>query len=273
MIGRVSGKERVVDTAALAFEAFGVRTAVEASSPELLERVHAVLPPGSVRCDGEEVARTFSIRVQELGTYAIAVEGIVMSQGLDLELALGVLDSQLRTSIAIDAPEVVFIHAGVVAHGDGVIVLPGRSFSGKTTLVAALVEAGATYYSDEFAVIDRSGLVHPYAKPLSLRGTDYRQKEHSVESLGGVAGRDPLPIRAVVVTSYRAGAEWRPKRLSHGEGAMALLANAVAARDHPREVMGVLPRALEAAVVIESERGEAASVVPSLLADVEKLAA
>ncbi len=31
--------------------------------------------------------------------------------------------------------------------------------TGKTTLVKAMVEAGATYYSDEFAVLDKEGLV------------------------------------------------------------------------------------------------------------------
>jgi uridine kinase len=41
------------------------------------------------------------------------------------------------------------------------IAIPGRSFSGKTSLVTALVRAGAVYYSDEFAVIDRDGLVRP----------------------------------------------------------------------------------------------------------------
>jgi hypothetical protein len=43
------------------------------------------------------------------------------------------------------------------------MVLPGKSFAGKTTLVAALVRAGAEYWSDEYAVLDANGDVHPYA--------------------------------------------------------------------------------------------------------------
>jgi hypothetical protein len=34
------------------------------------------------------------------------------------------------------------------------------SYSGKTTLVSELIRAGATYYSDEYAVIDERGRVH-----------------------------------------------------------------------------------------------------------------
>jgi hypothetical protein len=36
-------------------------------------------------------------------------------------------------------------------------VLPGRSFAGKTTLVAALVQVGAEYWSDEYPVLDAEG--------------------------------------------------------------------------------------------------------------------
>ena len=48
-------------------------------------------------------------------------------------------------------------------------MIPGSSFSGKTTLVRALVDAGAVYYSDEFAALDETGRVFRYAKWLSVR--------------------------------------------------------------------------------------------------------
>ena len=67
---------------------------------------------------------------------------------------------------AYRAQDCLFVHAGVVGWQGKAILIPGRSFSGKTTLVKALIEAGATYYSDEFAILDRQGLVHPYPLPL-----------------------------------------------------------------------------------------------------------
>ena len=64
--------------------------------------------------------------------------------------------------MAAETRERVFVHAGVVGWKGHAIVIPGRSRSGKTTLVAELVKAGAEYYSDEFAVLDAEGRVHPF---------------------------------------------------------------------------------------------------------------
>ncbi len=74
----------------------------------------------------------------------------------------------------------------------------------------------------------------------------------------------------IVITTYKPGAEWKPKRLSPGAGAMALLANAVPAMERPSEVMPAISRAAEDAVVIESDRGEAEEVAPLLLAELER---
>jgi hypothetical protein len=40
--------------------------------------------------------------------------------------------------------------------------------SGKTILVRTLLAQGAGYMSDEYAVINPTGRVHPYARPLSV---------------------------------------------------------------------------------------------------------
>jgi hypothetical protein len=74
----------------------------------------------------------------------------------------------------------------------------------------------------------------------------------------------------IVITHYQADAEWSPKRLSQGEGAMALLANAVPARERSEEVMEAISRAAEGAVAIESDRGEADAVAPLLLRELER---
>ena len=59
------------------------------------------------------------------------------------------------------------VHAGVVAFGDDCVLLPAAAGSGKTTLVAALVRAGATYFSDELAPLDPDTLAVA-AAPLAL---------------------------------------------------------------------------------------------------------
>lgn len=196
-----------------------------------------------------------------------------MARGVELDLALEILDSQIRIYIGEKAPERIFVHAGAVGHRARAIVMPGMSFAGKTELVAALVRAGASYYSDEFAVLDERGLVHPYAKPLSIRGNGLWQTDHHVHSLGGVAGEAPLELGLIVVTTYKPDGEWRPRRIAAGEGAMALLANTVPARERPAEAMRAISRAADGAVVIASDRGEAETIAPLLLAELEGLAA
>ena len=111
------------------------------------------------------------------------------------------------------------------------IVIPGRSYSGKSTLVAALVRAGATYYSDEYAVFDRKGLVHPFAKPLEIRAEgEFKQSRVPVGELGGKSGTRPLPVGLVLMTGYKQGAKWRPRKLSPGKGVLEMLFNTVSAR-------------------------------------------
>lgn len=251
-----------------AFEAYGVRLLVSTNSQEVYERLPAILPPGAAACSVEEVKHRIALDGDSDGTYGLLVDETPFLSRLKLELALEVLESQLHANVALDAPDRVFVHAGAVADGKSAIVLPGRSFTGKTTLVTEFVRAGAVYYSDEYAVLDAHGRVHPYPKPLSLRGDNHQQVDHPVTSLGGSEGDRPLTVGTILVSEYRPGAEWRPATLSTGEGVLAMLANTVPARSRPAEALRSLTRAVEGATVLEGDRGEATSVVSQVLGEV-----
>jgi len=79
---------------------------------------------------------------------------------------------QLLRERAVDRyPSWVSVHAGVVAFGDECVLLPAAAGSGKTTLTAALIAGGCTYFSDEIAVLEERALrVVPV--PLSLTVKD-----------------------------------------------------------------------------------------------------
>jgi hypothetical protein len=143
------------------------------------------------------------------------------------------------------------------------IVIPGRSFSGKTTLTAELVKAGATYYSDEYAVLDAEGRVHPYRRRLSVRENGHleKPKKYAVESLGGRSGIKPLPVGLVIVSKYKPGAKWRPQQISAGEGALALMANTVSVRRQPETTLATLRKVVARAPVFKGTRGEARQVI------------
>jgi len=248
------------------FEAFGAALRVCASSPEILARIEPSLPPGWRRQEAFPAQHRLGILHEPEGTYSVFSGPTRISEGHGLELSLITLESQIRSYVALNSLDMTFVHAGAVAHEGRAMIFPGHSFAGKSTLVAALVRAGAIYYSDEFAVLDADGLVHPYTKPLSLsEGPLLTQADHPVSQLNGVAGVDPLPLGVVVVTRYRPGAAWNPRRLSPGEAALALLSNAVSVRARPDFTMRAVRRALEDAVTLEGERGEAAALADLLL--------
>jgi hypothetical protein len=253
----------------LRFVAYGVPIAVRASSADVIDAARPYIPPGAEPLAGGEVQRLFEIRREADGTFTLSKDGTIQGEGMNLELSVLMLDTEVRLFIARKAPGAIFVHAGVVAHNGKAIVLPGLSFAGKTSLVAALVRAGAIYYSDEFAVLDENGRVRPYAKPLSIRDEKNIQVDQSVDSLGGTAGDEPLPIGLIAVTSYKPGGKWNPRRLSAGEGAIAMLANTVPARERPAEALSAIRKAIDGAAFLESERGEADELAPILLAELE----
>jgi hypothetical protein len=247
-----------------------ISTDAELAWSELQER----LPPGWVGLDEEAALDPereiphFTL-ITDGPEYVLMRDEVVLARS-SIEIALHVFDAQLRGYIALNAPDRVFIHAGVVGHRGKAIVIPGMSFSGKTTLVAELVRAGATYYSDEYAVFDEQGLVHPYPKPLSIRHRHGFGTRTDVESLGGSAGTDPLPLGLVVVSQYRRDATWQPRSLSAGETVIQLIANTIPAQERPEETMTAVRSAVDGsgAVALEGERGEASEMVQQVLASV-----
>ena len=68
---------------------------------------------------------------------------------MNLDEVIRALQTDLQLFVATEALSRLFVHAGVVGWRGRAILVPGTSFSGKTTLVAAMVQAGASYYSDE----------------------------------------------------------------------------------------------------------------------------
>ncbi len=250
--------------------AYGVRIGVRVSHPVLAENLTGHLPPGSELLEFSDAGRVYSLVAEptegSVDRCSLFVDKRAVARRVSVQAALRAFEANVQIYVAEMSPERVFVHAGVVGWRGRAILLPGRSFCGKTTLVAALVRAGAEYYSDEYAAIDSAGGVHAYPRLLSVReeGGPGVQK-YSVEALGGRAGSDPIPVGLIVMSRYKPGSEWRPDRLSPGRGILALLANTVPARRTPEVVMPALYRVVSEAAAIRSDRGEACSVVAPIL--------
>ncbi len=254
--------------------AYGVGLVIEAPDAQLLGRMLELLPPGFQQRQQGEGATRFGLTTEDGVSYSVERDGSELMTG-ELDVALGIFDTFVRGHVALNARDRVFVHAGAVAYRGTAILIPGMSFTGKTTLVAELVSAGAVYYSDEFAVLDQDGRVHPYAKPLSLRlrEGEREQTNQQITELGGVAGHEPVPVGLIACLQYRAGSEWQPTELTPGEAVLELFSHAVPASTRPQESLLALRRAAQHATALKGTRGEAAAIVPDLLQRVQAAAA
>lgn len=244
----------------VAFEVYGTHVSVSVPRPELVPRVIDQFPADATECDPRPGDRQFALEIAEDGRCAVVLDRRVLHPPQPLEGALAGLRRQLFFHSVDHARDRLVVSAGVVGHQGRAVVLPGPSMVGKTTLVAALVRAGAVYYADDWALLDRGGLVHPFPTLLYIRNEEKR----SVESLGGVRGDLPIPVGLIASITFRAGARWDPQRRTQADGVLMLLRSAYG-MDEPRFAMEAARRAAAEALVIEGERGDASEAASALL--------
>jgi hypothetical protein len=251
--------------------AYGVTVEVRVSHADLLCDVRNCLPPGWQPAPHAHAEHVVSV-VRDDADKAAARTQIFVRRRRILDTrcwseALHCLESHIQLHVAEMAGERIFVHAGVVGWRGKAILLPGRSFAGKSSLVAALLKAGAEYLSDEYAVCDSSGLVHPYPRRLSLREDGGEKlRRPGPEEFGSRTCRGPLPVGLIAMTKYVAGARWCPTRAPSGWAALALIDNMVPIRRQPGRCLHVIHRILAEALCLRGNRGEAEDAAPALLA-------
>ncbi len=269
--------DRLVWADGIALESYGARVGIRVNTPQALPYLRERFPPQWCAIDEEEVPALLSVRLSltearpGIRPFHLVYEGAArMARTHDLGEALNAFESALQILVAAEAPDHVFIHAGVVAWNGKAILLPGKSHAGKTTLVTELLRAGATYYSDEYAVMNDQGLVHPYPRQLSVReGEPVRSVRYPAVSFGATVGQDPIPVGLIVESEYQAGSRWMPRQLTPGQGALSLLSNTVPARLRPAASLAVIRRMVEVAPVLRGPRGEARETAGEILGRLE----
>lgn len=254
----------------LSFSCYGVCVGVsETPHAGVCSRLTRMLPPQArlestaspdthyAVCDGIEQS-------QAVARWTISRDGEVCWAGASVDALLQWLRGDIDFQIALRSRHGLFVHAGVVAWRGRAIVIPGRSGSGKTRLVEELVRRGAEYYSDEFAVIDDAGSVHPYARVPSRRdgaGTAI------FAPLDGIAriGHTPVPIALLVSTTHRGGSQWRPQLLQGGRAVLPLIDNTVLAQREPARMMRIAAALARGVTTVQGDRPDAAVTAEQLL--------
>lgn len=168
--------------------------------------------------------------------------------------------SRIELVLVDRLPDLVAVHAGVVADEDGVLLFPGRSMVGKSTLTRALLDVGCDYWSDEFALLDAGGRVHPYPRAMTLRtlnGSERHVPDRAVPV-------DTAPRAARLVGLLAFGSAWETRDLTPGEATMGLIDNCVSIRRDPARALTALTALAETAQAISGTRGDAAEAAARL---------
>jgi len=258
--------DQTVHDRVIAFESFGVPFALTTNEPTEMDDLRALVPPHATPCGADTAQHRLLLRRTASGAYDVRYEirgGEPLSEHdplawvattVERTFALAMVDSYVHSTIALHAPEYVFVQGAVVADGDRAVVMPAKPLTGRTTFVKALVQAGLTYVSDEYAVFDREGRVHPYARSLNGTVADVTT--------------EPLQVGAVLITSYWPDAAWEPVRQSSGTGLLALMSHSVGGQERPDLTLGAMKAALASGpLVLETRRGEADEAARQLVGE------
>lgn len=256
------------------FESYGVSVRIESNLQEMVDEAEKTIRVSLLNdirpTQVEQFDHVFQLNRDKRGTRIMIQNGERISSGGTRKKFFKFFDSIIRVVVAEYAVDRVFLHAGVVGWKGKAIVIPADSFKGKSTLVSELVRNGAEYYSDEFAIFDREGLVHPFARRIGRRTDDYIPYELTVEDLGGTYGNTPIPVGLVLITEYRANAKWSPKKLSAGNGVLEMIPFTLCLRHQPDFSLEVLNNIASNAIIASSLRGTAENFAKTLLNFVDK---
>jgi hypothetical protein len=157
------------------------------------------------------------------------------------------------------------VHAGAVLWGERALLLPGGTHAGKSSLVAELLRRGFTYFSDEYALIDSEGLVHPYPRPLLLRNGRPEQVPMLPGECSASVGEVPASIGWILSLQYLPGCTWSVAAITQSEAVLTLLRNTPHVLAESPEMVRVFERAVTGAICFAGRRNEAADAVDQVL--------
>jgi len=220
--------------------------------------------------DGEVVAAGIRAGVRPEWWPAFGLEPIsgtwepelVLSVDPTLAASVDRAESDLGLFTVEQLADWVAVHAALVRVDGRVVMLPGPSHAGKSTLCGAVLDAGGDVLSDEYA------LVSPDATCVAgwPRRVRLRDSEHTFHRVGSAAGGEVDHVDLVAVLSYdaRAGAPLEVAALPPAEAVTAVLANTVCAASRPRFAFDAVVALCRQAPAVSGVRGEATAALAAL---------
>jgi len=157
------------------------------------------------------------------------------------------------------------LHAGVVQWKGRALLLPGMSHAGKSSLVAELLRRGAIYFSDEYALVDARGCVHPYPRPLLLRNGHPEQHPMLADECDAPIGDAPARVGWIMALQYTPECSFRITPVTQSEAVLTLLKNTPHVLPESPGLVDAFQRTVSEAACYTGCRGEAADAADEIL--------
>jgi len=199
--------------------------------------------------------------------YTIARDGVVLGEYATLWELVSQVEWSILAKAFSDMPY-LGLHAGAVSRDGRVLLIPGDSGSGKSSLVLALLLQGWSLLSDEAALIDPStAAVHPFPRTVCVkdgslqkfRGLDVDGRlddPAAAIDIGGVLCVAPSVFRvapidqtysvsAVVFPRYRDGGPNSIERVTQARAVSLLMSCAINRRRFRDRIVATLAKLAE----------------------------
>jgi hypothetical protein len=265
------GQEEAMQTAPDGFriDASGFTVDIRSDCAQTLALVDRYLLPWLPRVelspDGGNLVFSFLTGDQEPGRFHVQMNGDVIASSeampyLFTLLQQGVDDATIRALNGL-----VAVHAGVVTYKDKAIVLPGPSGSGKSSLVQELLRRGAEYCSDEYALFDSQGRLHPYPRALLIRDAKGEQHPVLATEIHATVRQEPAPAGLLLFLQYESGKIFEVRPLSHSDALLRLLSNTPQILAEKPEIFALLKTAVVLARCFHGVRGDVTEAADKIL--------
>lgn len=246
--------------------AYGCSFQLEATCPETQAVMERYVFPTIPRMAAGASQPDRVIRMSEdTGQFQLSVDDVLVANAQTATKLVPDLIRALDEMVIQRLKSMHAVHAGAVRWNGRALLLPGGTHSGKSTLVAELLRQGATYFSDEYALIDSEGRAHPYPRPLLLRNGRPEQVPVLAEECSALVGADSAPVGSVFFVAYEPSGEWSVAPISQSLALMALLQNTPHTMDDRPEMVTAFHRAVAAAKCYGGRRADAVQAAGEIL--------
>ena len=251
---------------AFGIHAFDSLIRVQCYDAEIRDTLSRYIFPPLLRSDSVPPTPDIDVHLKqdETGTCILLNEELLVSGIPHQDVALATVKA-LDEAVVHRLKNFRAVHAGAVLVEGSAVLFPGSTHAGKSTLVAELLRRGASCFSDEYAIIDGNGRVHPYPRPLLLRDGSPQQSLVLPEELNSRFVTAPTPVGWILAIDFVQRGEWNIHQISQSEAMTLLLRNTPHEMAESPQLFDFFLQAVSNVTCFSGRRGDAAQAAEKIL--------